>query len=142
MANITLTITAVDAGDLNSTLQDLASLTPSAGKPVPTPTAVGPAPVEEKPKRGRQAAAAPIKEEHAVPAESHEPEGLAEGSDGEEGTGDAVPTIEELRAKASAVSKSGKQDKVKALLESYGVAAVSKVPEEKRADFLAKLEAL
>ncbi|TVZ81260.1 hypothetical protein FB379_11759 [Aeribacillus composti] len=54
-----------------------------------------------------------------------------------------VPSIVELRAKAQEKGKTpeGKQA-IKALLQKYGCKSISTVPEEKRAEFMAEVEAL
>lgn len=51
-------------------------------------------------------------------------------------------TAESLRAKAAEVAKAGKQAQVKALLNEFGAANISTIPEEKRAAFYKALEAL
>ncbi|MCZ8518863.1 hypothetical protein [Paenibacillus caseinilyticus] len=51
-------------------------------------------------------------------------------------------TVEELRAKAAEVAKSGKQEKVKALLAKFDAKAVSSVPEDQRSAFYNELVAL
>lgn len=50
-----------------------------------------------------------------------------------------VPTVEELRAKAQAV-----EDKaaVKALIKEFGAKNITTIPEDRRAEFLARLEEL
>ncbi|BBH19796.1 hypothetical protein Back11_11410 [Paenibacillus baekrokdamisoli] len=63
-------------------------------------------------------------------------------SDMPEGEGATIPTVEDLRANAAEVSKAGKQAGVKALLSAIGASSISTIPEDKRADFLAALEAL
>jgi mannitol-specific phosphotransferase system IIBC component len=55
---------------------------------------------------------------------------------------ESVVTVEELRAKAGDVAKSGKQAEVKALLIKFEAASISAVPESDRAEFLKALEAL
>ncbi|MDY7044063.1 hypothetical protein RVS70_07565 [Virgibacillus sp. M23] len=53
-----------------------------------------------------------------------------------------VPAIEDIRAKTAEVSKSGKKAEIKELLSELGVNAISKIPEEKRAEYLERLENL
>ncbi|WP_152658270.1 hypothetical protein [Oceanobacillus sp. CFH 90083] len=55
---------------------------------------------------------------------------------------DSVPTVEEVRAKTAETSKAGKRDEVKDLLAEFGVTAISKIPEDQRADFIEKLDEL
>lgn len=52
------------------------------------------------------------------------------------------PTPEELRAKATELSKAGKRDEIKALLDKFGVKNITAIPEGKRAEFMAELEKL
>ena len=54
-------------------------------------------------------------------------------------TTEDVPTVEELRAKAQAV-----EDKaaVKALIKEFGAKNITTIPEDRRAEFLARLEEL
>lgn len=51
-------------------------------------------------------------------------------------------TVEDIRAKAAEVGQAGKKDEIKALLGEFKVKTISSVPAEKRAEFLAALEAL
>ena len=51
-------------------------------------------------------------------------------------------TVEQVREKLKQISKAGKQPQVKALIESFGAAALSEVPADKLADLLVKAEAL
>ncbi|MNV77917.1 hypothetical protein D3C71_1713800 [compost metagenome] len=51
-------------------------------------------------------------------------------------------TVEDIRAKAAEVGQAGKKDEIKALLGDFKVKTISSVPAEKRAEFLAALEAL
>lgn len=51
-------------------------------------------------------------------------------------------TLETVRAKLAALSQSGKQAEVKALINSYGVAKLTEIPAEKYPEVLEKAEAL
>lgn len=53
-----------------------------------------------------------------------------------------IPSVEDVRAKTAEAAKVGKKAEIKALLDDFGVNAVSKIPEDKRADYLTKLESL
>ncbi|MGO4543255.1 hypothetical protein AB4Z29_00455 [Paenibacillus sp. 2TAB23] len=58
---------------------------------------------------------------------------------------DDIPStysVEDLRAKAAEVAKLGKQAKVKAILTQFDSASISAVPEDKRAEVYAALEAV
>jgi hypothetical protein len=59
-----------------------------------------------------------------------------------EGDNGPLITVEELRAKAGEVAKSGKQAEVKALLTKFEAASISALPEDKRSEFMKALEAL
>lgn len=64
-------------------------------------------------------------------------------STGEESNKEDIPTVVELRAKAQEKGETTEGKKaVKALLNEFGSKSISHVPEEKRAEFLARLEEL
>ncbi|MNO32459.1 hypothetical protein D3C76_224480 [compost metagenome] len=79
---------------------------------------------------------------------SKEPEDKPEQETGSEETSESsetvdAPSVVELRAKAQEVGKDpANKPKIKALLNKYDSPNISEVPEEKRAAFLAELEAL
>ena|SRR5690606_160741 len=52
-----------------------------------------------------------------------------------------IPSIEEIRAKAQALG-AGKKAEIKALLDEFGAKNLSTLPENRRAEFLARLEEL
>lgn len=54
----------------------------------------------------------------------------------------SVPDPADLRAKAGELSKSGKKEEVKALLGEFEAKTLSAIPEDKRAEFLERLEEL
>lgn len=54
----------------------------------------------------------------------------------------SVPDPADLRAKAGELSKSGKKEEVKALLAEFEAKTLSAIPEDKRAEFLERLEEL
>lgn len=54
----------------------------------------------------------------------------------------APVTLEQVRAKLSALSNSGKREQVKALISSFNVANLSALPAEQYGDIMAKAEAL
>ncbi|MBT2288001.1 hypothetical protein J7E73_02420 [Paenibacillus albidus] len=92
------------------------------------------APVADKTVKTKTQATSP-KQEEEKPAElEKEPETTT--------SGDFEVTVEDIRAKAAEVGQSGKKDEIKALLGEFKVKTISSVPAEKRADFLAALEAL
>lgn len=51
-------------------------------------------------------------------------------------------TVEQVRARASEVTKAGKKEEAKALLNTFGAGSVTALSEEHYADFLAKLNEL
>lgn len=53
-----------------------------------------------------------------------------------------APTIEQIRAAVREKGMAGKKDEAKALLDQFGVERIPDLPEDVRADFLAKVEAL
>ncbi|MCJ7839954.1 hypothetical protein MUB24_03305 [Lederbergia sp. NSJ-179] len=53
-----------------------------------------------------------------------------------------VPSVEEVRAKTAEAAKAGKKEEIKDLLAELGVSAVSKIPENQRAEYLEKLDEL
>ena len=52
-----------------------------------------------------------------------------------------TPSIEKIRAKAQALG-AGKKAEIKALLDEFGAKNLSTLPENRRAEFLARLEEL
>ncbi|WP_010271399.1 hypothetical protein [Paenibacillus senegalensis] len=70
-----------------------------------------------------------------------EPETDPEDDSGND-EGDDIPSVEDLREKASELAKGGKRAEVRELLSKYGAKAVSNVPEKKRAEFAKALHAL
>lgn len=62
----------------------------------------------------------------------------AEGPE-QEKTEVEIPSVEDVRAKTAEAAKAGKKAEIKALLDDFGVNAVSQIPEDKRADYLEKL---
>lgn len=112
------------------------------------------APKTDKPSRGSRTTAkqdpTPEKEETKEPnpvkdeqPEQQEQQEQQEHDPEEEGDEGPVPTVVELRAKATEVGAmpEGKQ-KVKGLLDEFGSKSISDVPEGKRAAFMKALEAL
>lgn len=92
------------------------------------------APVAEKPVKNKsQVAPTETKQK-----EENTTEPVTETSVGE----DFEVTVEDIRAKAAEVGQAGKKDEIKALLGEFMVKTISSVPAEKRAEFLAALEAL
>jgi hypothetical protein len=51
-------------------------------------------------------------------------------------------SIEEVRAKLVDLSRSGKREQAKALLQEFGAVKLTEVPKEKLPDLLAKVEAI
>lgn len=141
--SIQIHINGENATEVIRELSVLAShLSPSAGTTTPSS-----APASEAPKTTRTRSTTKptevVKEEIDVDKITKE---IAEEA-GEESESDLIEdeiavTVEELRAKAAEVSKSGKQAEVKALLTKFEAASISAVPEDKRSEFLKALEAL
>lgn len=107
---------------------------------IPSPALVSePVPASEESKP-RQRKTNTKKEESAKepPATQPEPE---ESQDSDKA--ETVPDVVELRAKAQEKGKTPEGKKaIKALLDEFESKSISDVPEEKRAAFLARLEAL
>lgn len=97
------------------------------------------APVVDKPARTAKAVTKPVETKQEEPVQTEvEPTQEKTGS-----TDDPVEvTVEDIRAKAAEVGQAGKKDEIKALLGEFKVKTISSVPAEKRAEFLAALEAL
>lgn len=121
-------------------VQELATLAASlaGGQAV---TVVNVAPEATKPARQSRAASKPetVKADEPAVTPDSEP---AQEPDAPSDDDAPVVTVEQLRAKAAAVSQAGKQADVKQLLTDFKAASISTVPEEQRADFLKALEAL
>lgn len=110
-----------------------------------TVTLVEPAPAEAPKRRGRPAksetpepapAPAPAAEPEPAPAPAAEP--VAEFEPGPA----PVLTLEEVRAKAAAVSQAGKAAAVKDLLVKFNAARLTDLPPAKYPAFLSHLEAV
>lgn len=122
---VQITITGENAKEALQEIGGLAfalvgAAAPVAEKPVKNKSQVAPTPTETKQK------------------EENTAEPVTETSVGE---GFEV-TVEDIRAKAAEVGQVGKKDEIKALLGEFKVKTISSVPAEKRAEFLAALEAL
>ena len=104
--------------------------------------------VEEPPKNNRS------KKIPEKPAESAAPEPVKEEAKPEPAlTPEAAPvsepvpekpkfTLEEVRGKLAALSRSGKQPAVKKLIESFEVTKLTDIPEDRYAELMEKAEAL
>ena len=102
--------------------------------PLPdTVTVVEPAPAEAPKRRGR-----PAKSETPEPAPAPAAEPVAEFEPGPA----PVLTLEEVRAKAAAVSQAGKAAAVKDLLVKFNAARLTDLPPAKYPAFLSHLEAV
>lgn len=133
--NITLNIEAGNPGELQEAIIGLAGMVNGSALPQ-----------VEKPKRGSQGTTKPEKQQDtksdSKPTEDPKTEEGA--SDETAGTGaDEVPSVVELRAKAQekGTTPEGKKA-IKELLVEFESKSISDVPEDKRAAFLNRLEAL
>lgn len=90
---------------------------------------------ESKPKEEK-------KEEKPKDAPKEEAESTEEPEVKEEKETASVPDPADLRAKAGELSKSGKKEEVKALLAEFKAKTLSAIPEDKRSEFLERLEEL
>lgn len=77
-------------------------------------------------------------------ADAPKPEGGKSGKSKDTPAADNVVkiTLADMRAVGLKAIEAGKQDDVKKIVDSYGVPAVTKIPEEKFAEAHAKLKAL
>lgn len=84
------------------------------------------------------------KEETPPEADPEEPEdNPSDDLDEEPEISEEVPSVVDLRAKASEIGKTPElKAKIKALLDEFGSKSVSEVPEKKRPAFMKRLEAL
>lgn len=100
----------------------------------------------EPPKRTRRTKAQIAADEAAAaagdaPAASNENPAAADFGDGDAGTDDGYPTVEETVAAASALLATKQHDKVREALAAAGAERVSEVAADKRAAFIAALQA-
>ncbi|ARF67245.1 hypothetical protein B7C51_04555 [Paenibacillus larvae subsp. pulvifaciens] len=126
---IEIKINADNAVELKRDLGALLSLVD--GTPAKTPAAVETTKAtEEKPKRQKKQVA---KQEETKQEEAKEPVAPSD-----------VINIDDLISKARGISDQSPEARkaVKALIRKFGVTNISTIPEEKRAEFLAELEAL
>lgn len=125
--SVTININGENATEVLHELRDLAAglggtVTPvQEEKPESKPAKRS---TEKKATKPIEDVAEPVKEPEVVSAEE---------------TTEDVPTVEELRAKAQAV-----EDKaaVKAMIKEFGAKNITTIPEDRRAEFLARLEEL
>lgn len=120
---IQITLQAATAADAKQLVQDLAgTMSGMADARIPAETTVST--VEpEKSRQQRTVKVKPVSKEIEEDVE--------------------IPSVVELRAKAQEIGKDpAKKPKIKELLNKYGSPNISEVPEEKRAAFMAELEAL
>lgn len=92
-------------------------------------------PVEmEKPKRQTR---------QTAPKETVKPDPVQDEDETGGGEDEDAPTVVELRAKAQEVGTTAEAKKaIKELLNNYGSKSISDIPEDKRAAFMAALEAI
>lgn len=103
--------------------------------------------VAEAPKATRTRSTTKPETVKAEPEKQPEPEPETEPEPEDDGSepsdSDApIPSVVELRAKAQEVGAAKGKPAIKATLEQFGSASITDIPEEKRAAFLAALEAL
>ncbi|MCY9539086.1 hypothetical protein M5X00_04880 [Paenibacillus alvei] len=136
---VMIQITGENAGQA---IEEFAALSTAFTGAVNTVTAAAPV-QEEKPKRQRTTKTEPkpesTKETESV--EKTKDKSTAEVTG--EGTGEDIPTFEDLRAvgKEKGATSDGKAA-IRALLDEFESKSLSEVPEEKRAAFLERLKAL
>jgi hypothetical protein len=135
--NISLHIEAQSPLELQEAITGLAGITGGAAAPQPE---------TEKPKRTTKNSEKSVNKSETVPDETVtvNSEPAEEPTPAEEESSDKyIPTVVELRAKAQekGTTPEGKKA-IKALLDEFGSKSISDVPEEKRASFMSKLEAL
>ncbi|SDG48400.1 hypothetical protein [Desulfosporosinus hippei] len=137
--NITLNIEATSPMELQEAISGLAGIVGGA---------VVTQPKQEKTKRSTSGTNKPDKDpepETGSNTTDETPDNVPENNEGtpDQGETEKVPTVVELRAKAQekGTTPEGKKA-IKALLDEFGSKSISDVPEEKRAAFLLKLEAL
>ena len=136
--NITLNIVAGSPAELQEAIAGLAGIV--GGVVAPQPNVVMEEP--EKQKRSRKQEKQPATEPEKVD-EKQDSSAADETDHTADDATEYVPTVVELRAKAQEKGKTPEGKKaIKALLDEFGSKSISDVPEEKRAAFLAALEAL
>lgn len=129
----------INAPELVEALNNLAGVLGQASSQTPVETKSAPKQVdtkkEDKPKADAK------KDKPATTKSSTKPKKDEEPAKDEE-TEDVIPTPEELRAKAAELSKAGKKDEIKALINELGGKTLSTVPEDKRAELMEGLNKL
>jgi hypothetical protein len=138
--NIKLNIEAGSPAELQEAVTGLAGI--MGGVVAPQPAAVTTEDATEKQKRSRKQEKQPATEPEKVD-EKQDSSAADETDHTADDATEYVPTVVELRAKAQEKGKTPEGKKaIKALLDEFGSKSISDVPEEKRAAFLAALEAL
>ena len=67
---------------------------------------------------------------------------VVEGNEPKEKVEANLPTLEQVRAKLAALTQSGKQAEVKALITKYGAKKLSDIPEERYPELLKDAEGI
>jgi hypothetical protein len=67
---------------------------------------------------------------------------VVEGNEPKEKVEDNLPTLEQVRAKLAALTQSGKQAEVKALITKYGAKKLSEIPKDKYPELLKDAEGI
>ncbi|MGM9572010.1 MAG: hypothetical protein ACI3ZR_07320 [bacterium] len=107
--------------------------------------------IKEAKKRTRKHTAKEVPEEEAPaeeakaeePAEETKEEALAEEETKEEAAEEEKPlTLADIKALGVELSRKGKKEEVKAVISSFGVKALSEIPEEQYSEVVTKLEEL
>jgi len=130
--SIQITINANNVAESVQLVHDLASAMSGMNPAdIPTKTEVSAGkPIKRETKKSK-------KEPEPIPDEQIEDTANDITNDG------PIPTVVELRAKAQEVGKTPEAKKaIKALLNEFGSKSISDVPEDKRAEFMTKLEEL
>ena len=97
-----------------------------APAPAPVQQAPAPAPVQQAPAPAPAPAPMPVQQAPAIPVR----------------TAPQTYTVQDLMLAARPLAENGKKQELLALLAEFGVPAVTNIPENRRADFAARLRAI
>ena len=97
-----------------------------APAPAPMPVQQTPAPVQQAPAPAPAPVPMPVQQTPAIPVQ----------------TAPQTYSVQELMLAARPLAENGKKQELLALLAEFGVPAVTNIPEDRRADFAARLRAI
>jgi hypothetical protein len=136
---INLTLTANSPEELTKVIKDLAASYGAPAKETKTDKA---APVKSETPAEKKTPAEVKAPDPEVNAAADDNTGSAPEKNAASKEPEKEITLEEVRAKLAALSQSGKQAQVKALISKFGASKLTDIPKEKYAELMKEAEAI